>query len=108
MVACAAGRGISNFAEAMATSERSGGKIKQPVVLTDLQGKGLVRKEAFLLKAFWLLCGYKVTGPPAAKSRSTICKTALYSIEIASYLAMTGEKFFCFFSTYRGLLRSSQ
>ena len=76
----------------MATSERSGGKIKQPVVLTDLQGKGLVRKEAFLLKAFWLLCGYKVTGPPAAKSGSTICKTALYSIEIASFLAMTRGK----------------
>jgi hypothetical protein len=41
-----------------------------------------VRKEAFLLKALWLLCGYKVTGPPAAKSGFTICKAALYSIEI--------------------------
>jgi hypothetical protein len=31
--------------EAQGVSERSGGKIKQPVVLADLQGKGLVRKE---------------------------------------------------------------
>jgi hypothetical protein len=36
-----------------------------------LQGKGRERKEAFLLKALWLLCGYKVTGPPAAKSGCT-------------------------------------
>jgi hypothetical protein len=45
----AQGWALAIFTEAMAMSEQSGGKIKQPVVLTDLQGKGHERKEAFLL-----------------------------------------------------------
>jgi|GEM_PF-5921832 len=50
-------------------SERSSGKIKQPVVLPGLQGKGNERTEAFLLTAFLVtFVATKVTGPPAAKS----------------------------------------
>jgi hypothetical protein len=60
----------------------------QPAVLAALQGKALCGKEAFLLKAFWLLCGYKVTGPPAAKSGTAPCIT----LEIASFLAMARER----------------
>ncbi len=43
------GKGIAMFAKRRALSERSRAKVLQPVVLTDLQGKGPVRKEAFLL-----------------------------------------------------------
>jgi hypothetical protein len=55
MLACEMAGALAILPEAMDMSEQSGGKIKQPVVLTDLQGKGHERKEAFLLKAFWLL-----------------------------------------------------
>jgi hypothetical protein len=59
------------------------------VVLSGLQGEGLVRKEAFLLKAFLVtFVATKVTGPPAAKSGFAPSKASLYSIEIASFLAM--------------------
>jgi hypothetical protein len=41
------------------------GNILQPVVLTDLQGKGLCGKEAFLLKAFLVtFVATKVTALP--------------------------------------------
>ena len=70
-------------------------KIWQPVVLPDLQHKGLERKEAFLLKAFLDIfvatCGEailstlkkqtltkNVTGPPATKSG--------YAIGLVSYI----------------------
>ena len=47
-------------------------------------------KEASLLTAFLVtFVATKVTGPPAAKSGSTPSQAALYSIEIASFLAMT-------------------
>jgi len=60
------------------------------VVLPDLQGKSHVRKEASLVTAFLVtFVATKVTGPPAAKSGYTPSKAALYSIEIASVLAMT-------------------
>ena len=39
------------------------------MVLTDLQGKGLVRKEASLLKAFLVtFVATKVTGPPRPRA----------------------------------------
>ena len=48
------------------------------MVLTALQGKGHVRKEAFLVTAFLVtFVATKVTGPPAAKSGYTPGLTAL-------------------------------
>ncbi|WP_419701032.1 hypothetical protein [Mucilaginibacter sp. NFX135] len=53
------------------------------MVLLDLQGKGHVRKEAFLLKAFLgTFVATKVPGPPAAKSGYSSSEAALYSLEI--------------------------
>jgi len=49
MVGGAAGKGISDFAEAWVVRERSCGKIKQPVVLPDLRVEAQCGKEAFLL-----------------------------------------------------------
>jgi hypothetical protein len=40
MVACAVAGALAILLEAMGMSEQSRGKIKQPVVLTDLQDKG--------------------------------------------------------------------
>jgi hypothetical protein len=49
-------------------------QIIAALVLPDLQGKGIVRKEAFLLTAFLVtFVATKVTGPPAAKSGYTPC-----------------------------------
>jgi len=39
-------RALANFAEALGMGEREWGKVLQPVVLVDLQGKGLCGKEA--------------------------------------------------------------
>jgi hypothetical protein len=64
----AAAGALAILSEAWGMSERSSGKIKQPVVLPDLQGEGHERKEASLLKAFWLLCGYKVKALPRPRA----------------------------------------
>jgi hypothetical protein len=42
-------KGHSNICEGLALSERSRAKTLQPVILSDLQGKGWCGKEAFLL-----------------------------------------------------------
>ena len=55
--------------------------------------KALCGKDASLLTAFLVtFVATKVTGPPAAKSGSATCLFALYSLEIASFLAMTREE----------------
>jgi len=60
------------------------GKIIAALVLSGLQGKGLVRKEAFLLTAFLVtFVATKVTGPPAAKSGYSLGKAVMYDLEIA-------------------------
>jgi hypothetical protein len=76
-------RGISNFAGSDGYERtKVEAKFSSPWFWLICGAKALCGKEAFLLKALWLFCGYKVTGPPAAKSGSAGCKTALYSIEI--------------------------
>ena len=76
-------KGIANFCRSDGLERvKPGAKILQPVVQPDLRVKAMCGKEAFLLKAIWLLCGYKVTGLPAAKSGYSICLFALYSLEI--------------------------
>ncbi|NHA05007.1 hypothetical protein G7092_14445 [Mucilaginibacter sp. HC2] len=71
MMACAAA-GHSKFLLKRRKNEGTKwGKIIAALVLSDLQGKGYERKEAFLLTAFWLLCGDKVTAT-AATERSKI------------------------------------
>jgi hypothetical protein len=83
-------RGISNFARSDGYERtKVAAKLSSPWFWLICEAKTLCGKEAFLRKALWLLCGYKVTGPPAAKSGSAIGIFALYSIEIASFLAMT-------------------
>gem|GEM_PF-4677362 len=52
MVALCGCKGIGIFAEAWASACEAKGKLSQPVVLADLQGKGLCSKEAQLKKAF--------------------------------------------------------
>jgi hypothetical protein len=55
----------------VAKCERKWDKILQPVVLPDLRGKGLVRKEAFLLTSlFGYFCGYKSDKASAATERN--------------------------------------
>ncbi|WP_462227742.1 hypothetical protein [Mucilaginibacter sp.] len=49
VVDCAKGGAWQLFAEVQAMSERSRAKRLQPVVLTEMQGKGKCGKEAFLL-----------------------------------------------------------
>jgi hypothetical protein len=73
MMACAAERALAILPEARGLSEQSSGKIKQPVVLPVLQGRGHERKEAFLLTALLVtFVATKVTAP-AAIERYTTC-----------------------------------
>jgi len=75
-------QGHSKFCSSRGLRERSRANNCSPWFCPICGAKALCGKEAFLLKAFWLLCGYKVTGPPAAKSGYSPGKASLYSLEI--------------------------
>jgi len=49
MMALCAGRGIASFCRSIGKVRAQQGKIIAAVVLSDLQGKGLCGKEAYLL-----------------------------------------------------------
>jgi len=58
MLACVLGRELANLAEVRTMSERSGGKVLQPVVLAALQGNGLVRQRSLSAESlFGYFCG---------------------------------------------------
>ena len=78
MVACVLGGALAILPEARGLSEQSSGKIKQPVVLPDLLGKGHVRQRSLSAEAFLVtFVATKVTGPPVAKSGSAPSKAPL-------------------------------
>jgi hypothetical protein len=102
-------RALAILPEARVRSEQSSGKIKQPVVLSGLQGKAKCGKEAFLVTAFLVIfVATKVTGPPAAKSGYTPSKAALYSRTREEIINAVNYFFKALMSSLRSVVHASQ